>query len=139
MYGARIMGKLRLFAPMALRRDQKNFQEQKKFGRRCFRSYSAHYEGIAMGKIVDAVFGFIKDFLYLVTTDTYHHEEKPAEGDNQTKFFIAVKAPFIGELYTASGPYDSFEAAEADFDIIKLAWADALSGDEYLGIVSHKE
>ena len=92
-----------------------------------------------MGKIADTVFGIIKDILYLVSTDTYQNEKEPAEGGNETKYYIAVKAPFIGELYTVSGPYNTFEAAEADFDIIKIAWSDALNGDEYLGIVSHKE
>lgn len=37
VYGARIMGKLRFFAPMAFRRGLKSFQKQKKFGRRSWR------------------------------------------------------------------------------------------------------
>lgn len=52
------------------------------------------------------------------------------------KYYIAVKMEFVGALYDVSGPYDSFEEAENDFDIQHSIWADSLSSDEYLGIVS---
>ena len=43
------------------------------------------------------------------------------------------------ELYPVSGPYDSFEEAEADFDTQVMLWKDMLDEDEYLGIVSHDD
>ena len=54
------------------------------------------------------------------------------------KYYIAVKLQFAGELYTVSGPYDSFEEAEANFDVQKMVWDDTLNEGEYLGIVAHQ-
>ena len=54
------------------------------------------------------------------------------------KYYIAVKMKYVGELYTVSGSYDSFEEAEEDFDMQQDMWDD-LGEDEYLGIVSHKD
>ena len=55
------------------------------------------------------------------------------------KYYIAVKKQFVGEMYTVSGPYDTFEEAEEDFDIQRMVWEDNLDEDEYIGIVSHKD
>lgn len=46
---------------------------------------------------------------------------------------------FAGELYDVSGPYDSREEAEDDFDIQHSIWFDSLESDEYLSIVSRRE
>ena len=51
-------------------------------------------------------------------------------------FYIVKKMRFVGEIYTISGPYDSYEEAEADFDTQHLVWGTSLSNDEYLFIVS---
>lgn len=53
------------------------------------------------------------------------------------EYYIAVKMRFVGELYTVSGPYDTFEEAENDLDIQSFVWEDNLDEDEYLGIVVH--
>lgn len=55
------------------------------------------------------------------------------------KFYIAVKLKYVGELYDVSGPYNSFEEAESDFDNQVILWEDSLEEDEYLGIVSRKD
>ena len=52
------------------------------------------------------------------------------------KYYIVVKMRYVGELYDVSGPYNSCEEAEADFDTQHLIWADTLEEDEYLTIVS---
>lgn len=55
------------------------------------------------------------------------------------KYYITVKSEFGGELYDVSGPYNSHQEAEADFDTQHLTWADSLEKDEYLAIVSRNE
>lgn len=55
------------------------------------------------------------------------------------KYYISVKMAFGVDLYDVSGPYDSFEEAEADFDTQVMLWKDTLNEDEYLGIVSRDE
>ena len=55
------------------------------------------------------------------------------------KYYIAVKMQFVGELYTVSGPYNTFEEAEEDLDIWRMVWEDNLDEDEYISIVSHKD
>ena len=52
------------------------------------------------------------------------------------KYYIAVKLRFAGELYDVSGPYDSHEEAEEDFDFQCSVWENSLNDNEYLGIVS---
>jgi len=54
------------------------------------------------------------------------------------EYYIAVKMRFGGELYTVSGPYDSFEDAENDLDTQMWIWEDSLDEDEYLGVVVHE-
>ena len=53
------------------------------------------------------------------------------------RYYIVMKMRFVGELYTVSGPYNSYEEAEADFDVQHLVWESSLSNDQYLSIVSH--
>lgn len=38
------------------------------------------------------------------------------------QYYIVVKMRFVGELYDVSGPYDSRQEAEDDFDIQHLVW-----------------
>ena len=54
------------------------------------------------------------------------------------KWYIAVKMRFVGELYDVSGPYNTFEEAEEEFDMLQLAYKDIIEEDQYLGIVSRK-
>lgn len=61
------------------------------------------------------------------------------KGCIKMKYYVAVKMLYVGELYTVSGPFDSFEEAEADLDVQITCWNDMLDEDEYLGIVSHDE
>lgn len=51
------------------------------------------------------------------------------------KYYIAVKMQFCGVLYTVSGPYDTFEEAENDFDVQRMIWNANLQENQYLGIV----
>ena len=53
------------------------------------------------------------------------------------KYYIAVKMQFVGELYTISGPYDTFEEAESDLDFQRIAFDSLCDEDQYIGIVSH--
>lgn len=52
------------------------------------------------------------------------------------KYYIVVKLRFLGELYDVSGPYNSRQEAEDDFDLQHIVWEDSLGEDEYLSIVS---
>ena len=52
------------------------------------------------------------------------------------KYYIVVKMRFVGEMYDVSGPYDTRQEAEDDFDCQHMIWADSLEDDEYLSIVS---
>lgn len=54
------------------------------------------------------------------------------------KYYVAVKMQFVGEMYTVSGPFDTFEEAEEDLDIERMIFDD-LDEDEYLGVVCHKD
>ena len=102
-----------------------------------------------MGKIAETLKGIVRDtfgILQIIVReiasyrdDTAQCKEETVKHDGQTKYYIAVKMQFAGELYTVSGPYDSFEEAEEDFDMQRIAWADGLDEDQYLGIVSHNE
>ncbi len=38
------------------------------------------------------------------------------------KYYIAVKLQYAGELYTVSGPYETFEDAEEDLDTQRMVW-----------------
>ena len=55
------------------------------------------------------------------------------------KWYIVVKMRFVGELYDVSGPYDTYEEAEEDFDTLHIAYEDIIEDDQYLGIVSRKK
>ena len=55
------------------------------------------------------------------------------------EYYIAVKMKSVGELYTVSGPYNTFEEAENDFDSQMWIWEDSLDEDEYLGVVIHEK
>lgn len=54
-------------------------------------------------------------------------------------YYIVVKMRFVGELYDVSGPYNSLQEVETDFDTQHLVWVDSLGEDEYLGIVSREQ
>ena len=71
--------------------------------------------------------------------NTSQAKEESKKNGGQTKYYIAVKMQFAGELYTVSGPYNSFEEAEADFDMQQMVYGEELDEGLYLGIVSHKE
>ena len=65
-------------------------------------------------------------------------EAERAAAQHKEQYYIAVKMQYIGELYTVSGPYDSFMEAESELDIQRSIWKGSLGNGEYLGIVEHK-
>ena len=51
------------------------------------------------------------------------------------KYYIVVKLHYVGEMYSVSGPYDTFEEAESDFDFQYSMLSSSLGTSEYLAIV----
>lgn len=52
-------------------------------------------------------------------------------------YYVAVKMKYVGEMYTVSGPFDTFEEAEKDMDEFQAIVYDNLDEDEYLSVVKH--
>ena len=51
------------------------------------------------------------------------------------KWYITVKMRYLGELYDVDGPYNTYEEAEYEFELLQLFYENILEDGQYLSIV----